>query len=58
MSYLVLYLPICIVILLVLAVLEEDDPRLIVKKAISKFFIYTAMLAGASAIIGLISRYL
>jgi hypothetical protein len=58
MSYLILYAPICLVILVVLCALEEDKPYVILKKAIYKFAVYTAMLTGISAIIWFINKYL
>jgi len=58
MSYILLYVPICLVILSVLETIKEDQPSIIVKHVLKSFAILTGMLIAVSAIIFLVNKYL
>ncbi len=58
MSYLILYVPICLVILLVLEACRTDDPRRILKRSFANLGTLTLVLLIGSALVFLINRYL
>ena len=58
MSYILLYVPICLVILSVLETIKEDQPSIIVKHVLKSFAILTGMLIAVSAVIFLVNKYL
>jgi heme A synthase len=57
-SYLVLYLPIVLVILFVLEACRSDEPRKILRRAISNFGVLTLVLGVGGTLVYLINRYL
>jgi hypothetical protein len=56
-SYLVLFFPIVLVILLVLETCRSDDPKKIVKRALSNFGVLTAVLVLGGAFVYVINRW-
>lgn len=58
MSYLLLYIPICLVILVVMEACRQDDPMRIAKRALINFAILTGVLVAGSAIVHVIQRWL
>ncbi len=58
MSYLLLYVPICLVILVVIEACRSDDPVRILKRSFSNFGVLTLALAAGSTVIYFINRYL
>lgn len=58
MSYLFLYIPIVLVILVVLETCRSDDPWKILKRSLSNFGILTGVLVVGSALIYLVNRFL
>lgn len=57
-SYLILYVPICLVIMLVLEGCRSDDFRRIVRRSVVNFGTLTAVLATGGLLVWLISRFL
>ena len=57
LSYLVLFFPIVLVILLVLETCRSDDPKKIVKRALSNFGVLTAVLVLGGAFVYVINRW-
>ena len=58
MTFLIFYIPICIVILSVLEALKNDDPKDVAKKCLKEFINLTAILIGCVLIIYLLNKYL
>lgn len=58
MSYLWLYLPLCLVILVVLEACRTDDPLRILKRSAGNFGVLTGVLLAGSAIVYVINRFL
>ena len=58
MSYLLLYIPICLIILLVMETCRQDEPKKIAKRALLNFGILTAVLLVGSLIIYGIQNWL
>lgn len=56
-SYLVLFFPIVLVILLVLETCRSDDPRKIVRRALANFGVLTAVLVLGGAFVYVINRW-
>ena len=56
-SYLLFYPPIVLVIMLVLEICKQDDPRKIVKKALQNFAILTGVLMAGSILVFFINKY-
>jgi hypothetical protein len=56
-SYLVLFFPIVLVILLVLEACRSDDPRKIIKRALANFGVLTAVLVLGGAFVYVINRW-
>lgn len=56
-NYLVLFFPIVLVILLVLETTRSDDPKKIVKRALSNFAVLTVVLILGGAFVYVINRY-
>jgi hypothetical protein len=56
-SYLVLFFPIVLVILLVLETCRSDDPKKIVRRALSNFGVLTAVLVLGGAFVYVINRW-
>ena len=57
-SYLILYFPICLVIMLVLETCRSDDPRKILKRSLSNFGLLTVVLMLGSIVVFFMNRYL
>ncbi len=57
-SYLFLYIPICLVIMLVLEACRSDDPRRILRRSFSNFGMLTLVLGLGGAVVWVINRYL
>jgi hypothetical protein len=57
-SYLFLYVPICLVILLVLEACRSDDARKVVRRSLSNFGVLTAVLGIGGILVYVINRYL
>jgi hypothetical protein len=57
-SYLLLYFPICFVVMLVLEACRSDDPARVARRALSNFASLTAVLAVGGAIVWVINKYL
>jgi heme A synthase len=57
LSYLVLFFPIVLVILLVLEACRSDDPRKIAKRALANFGVLTAVLVLGGAFVFVINRW-
>ena len=58
MSYFLLYIPICLVILVVLEACKHDEPRKIARRSLFNFSILTVVLLLGSAIIYGIQKWL
>lgn len=58
MSYLLLYVPITLVVLMVLEACRSDDPAKIVRRSLSNFGVLTAALTVGSVVVYFINRYL
>lgn len=58
MTYLIFYIPICVVILVVLETLRNDDPKDIAKKCLKEFINLTGILTGCILMIYLLNKYL
>jgi hypothetical protein len=56
-TYLVLFFPIVLVILLVLEACRSDDPRKIVKRALASLGVLTAVLVLGGAFVYVINRW-
>jgi hypothetical protein len=57
-SFLVLYVPITLVILLVIEACRTDDPRRIFRRSFSNFGVLSLVLLVGCAVAYLINRYL
>jgi hypothetical protein len=57
-SYLFLYIPICLVIMLVLEACRSDDPRRILRRSVSNFGMLTLVLGVGGAVVWVVNRYL
>jgi hypothetical protein len=57
LSYLFLFFPIVLVILLVLEACRSDDPRKIAKRALANFGVLTAVLVLGGAFVYVINRW-
>ena len=57
LSYLFLFFPIVLVILLVLEACRSDDPRKITKRALGNFGVLTAVLVLGGAFVYVINRW-
>ena len=58
MSFLLLYIPICLVILLVLETCKQDEPKKIARRAFINFGILTAVLLAGCVIVYGIQKWL
>ena len=56
-SYLILFFPIVLLILLVLEACRSDDPRKIAKRALANFGVLTAVLILGGAFVYVINRW-
>ena len=56
-SYLFLYVPICLVIMLVLEACRSDDPRRILRRSFSNFGMLTLVLAVGGSLVWVINRW-
>jgi hypothetical protein len=56
-TYLVLFFPIVLVILLVLEACRSDDPRKIARRALANFGVLTAVLVLGGAFVYVINRW-
>jgi len=57
-SYLFLYIPICLVILLVLEACRSDDAGKVVRRSLSNFGVLTAVLGVGGIVVYVINRFL
>lgn len=58
MSYLLLFFPVCLVIMLVLEACRSDDPVRILKRALSNFAVLSLVLILGSVLVFFVNRYL
>lgn len=58
MSFLPLYVPICLVIFFIVEMIKSDDVKSIVKRSLTNFSILTVILAAVSAVMFLMNKYL
>jgi len=56
-SYLFLYVPICLVIMLVLETCRSDNPRRILRRSFSNFGMLTLVLTVGGALVWVINRW-
>lgn len=57
-SYLLLYLPICLVVMLVLEACRSDDYRRVFKQAFRNFATLSGVLVFGSVLVWLVNKYL
>lgn len=57
-SYLLLYVPICLVVMLVLEACRSDDPGRVARRALSNFGTLTLVLGLGGALVWMVNRYL
>lgn len=57
-SYLLLYIPICLVVMLVLEACRTDDYRRVFKRALQNFATLTAVLVVGGAIVWVVNKFL
>lgn len=57
-SYLFLYVPICLTILLVLEGCRSDDARRILRRTVSNFLTLTFVLGAGGTLVYFVNRYL
>ncbi len=57
-SYLLLYVPICLVVMLVLEACRSDNPARIVRRSFSNFGMLTLVLVVGGALVWTINRWL
>lgn len=58
MSYLILYVPVCLVALLVFETCRQDEPKAIVRKALKDFVILSLAFGIGSALLYALYRLL
>ena len=58
MSYLLLYIPICLVILTVLEACKQDDPKKIARASLINSGILTGVLLGSSILVYALQKML
>ncbi len=58
MTYILLYFPLSLAILVVLEACRSDDPAKIVKRSLSNLCVLTLALAACSIVVYFINRYL
>lgn len=58
LSYLFLYIPICLVILVVLEACRTDEPSKVARRVLANFSVLTIVLVVGSALVYIINRYL
>jgi hypothetical protein len=56
-TYLLLYVPVCLAALLVYETCRHDDPAVIVRKALKDFGLLTAIFGVAAAVVYLVNRF-
>jgi hypothetical protein len=56
-TYLVLFFPIVLVILLVLEACRSDDPKKVLKRALANFSVLTAVLVLGGAFVYVVNRW-
>lgn len=57
-SYLFLYIPVCLVVMLVLEACRTDDYRRVFRRALHNFGTLSAVLVLGGALVWLVNRYL
>ena len=57
-SYLLLYIPICLVVMLVLEACRTDDYRRVVKRALQNFGTLSLVLVVAGALVWVVNKFL
>jgi len=57
-SYLLLYVPICLVVMVVLEACRTDDPRRILRRSLSNFGTLTVVLLAGGLLVWLANRFL
>ena len=58
MSFYLLYIPICLVILVVMETCKQDDPVKIARRALINFSILTGVLLAGSVLIYSVQKFL
>ena len=58
LHYLVLFFPVCLVVLLVLETCRSDDPRKIAKRSLANLGMLTLVLGAGGAVVYLVNRFL
>ena len=57
-SFLLLYIPICLVVMLVLEACRTDDVRRIARRSFQNFGMLTLVLLSGSVVVWVINKYL
>lgn len=57
-SYLFLYIPVCLVVMLVLEACRTDDYRRVFRRALQNFGTLSSVLVLGGALVWLVNRYL
>lgn len=57
-SFLLLYVPICLVVMLVLEACRTDDVRRIARRSLQNFGMLTLVLFSGSVVVWLINKYM
>jgi len=58
LSYLFLYVPVVLVILLVLEACRSDDPKRILFRSLTNFGVLTGVLSAGGLVVYLVNRFL
>ena len=56
-SYLLLYLPICFVVMLVLEACRHDEPRRVLRRSLTNVLTLTLVLFGGGIVVWIINKY-
>ena len=57
-SYLLLYVPVCFVVMLVLEASRSDDPKRILRRSLSNLLTLTLVLLGGGIVVWIVNKYL
>jgi hypothetical protein len=57
-SYLLLYFPICLVVMLVLEACRSDDPKRILRRSLSNLLTLSLVLLGGGIVVWIVNKYL
>jgi hypothetical protein len=56
-SYLLLYLPICFVVMLVLEACRSDEPRRVLRRSLTNVLTLTLVLLGGGIVVWILNKY-